>query len=88
MVVVIRWYIQCCGKMPQAERKTVLGFSVDNEGLYRSTVDTTGALDDAGTLTYRLNLMGENGDTYRDNVDSKRWNIAQSFSGHLQIKPR
>lgn len=63
-------------KTPQAERKTVLGFSVDNEGLYRSTVDTTGALDDAGTLTYRLNLMGENGDTYRDNVDSKRWNIA------------
>ncbi|MCG2573340.1 TonB-dependent receptor [Acinetobacter sp. ME22] len=63
-------------KTPQAEHKTVLGFNVDNEGLYRSTVDTTGALDDAGTLTYRLNLMGENGDTYRDNVDSKRWNIA------------
>lgn len=63
-------------KTPQAERKTTLGLSVDQEGLYRSTVDTTGALTDDESLTYRLNLMGENGDTYRDHVDSKRWNIA------------
>lgn len=63
-------------KSPQAERKTVLGLSIDDEGLYRSTVDTTGSLNEDGSLTYRLNLMGENGDTYRDHVDSKRWDIA------------
>lgn len=39
-------------------------------------MDTTGALTEDKSLTYRLNLMGENGDTYRDNVDTKRWNIA------------
>ncbi len=63
-------------KTPQAERKTTLGLNVDEEGLYRGTVDTTGALTEDKSLTYRLNLMGENGDTYRDNVDTKRWNIA------------
>lgn len=63
-------------KTPQAERKTTLGLNVDEEGLYRGTVDTTGALTEDKSLTYRLNLMGENGDTYRDHVDTKRWNIA------------
>lgn len=63
-------------KVPQVESKTTLGLSVDEEGLYRSTVDTTGALTEDESLTYRLNLMGENGDTYRDHVDTKRWNIA------------
>lgn len=63
-------------KTPYPERKTILSFSADGEGLYRSTVDTTGALTEDKSLTYRLNLMGEKGDTYRDHVDSKRWNIA------------
>lgn len=63
-------------KTPQSEQKTVLGLSLDDEGLYRTTVDTTGAFTEDKSLTYRLNLMGENGDTYRENVDSKRWNIA------------
>lgn len=63
-------------KSPQAERKTVLDLNLDDEGLYRSTVDTTGSITEDGSLTYRLNLMGENGDTYRDHVDSKRWDIS------------
>ena len=63
-------------KTPQAERRTVLDVSADNEGLFRSTIDTTGSFTADGSLIYRLNLMGEKGDTYRDNVDSKRWNIA------------
>ncbi|ENU30831.1 hypothetical protein F991_01345 [Acinetobacter sp. CIP-A165] len=63
-------------KVPLAERKTVLGLSIDDEGLYRSTVDTTGSLTPDNSISYRLNLMGENGDTFREHVDSKRWNIA------------
>lgn len=62
-------------KVPQAERKTALGLNIDDEGLYRATVDTTGSLTQDDSLTYRLNLMKEEGDTYRDNVDTKRWNI-------------
>ena len=42
----------------------------------RGTLDTAGALTEDESLMYRLNVMGENGDTYRDHVDSKRWNIA------------
>ncbi|MFT4020678.1 MAG: TonB-dependent receptor, partial [Acinetobacter sp.] len=34
-----------------------------------------GALTQDKKLTYRLNVMGENGETFRDHVDSKRWNI-------------
>ncbi|WP_171458303.1 TonB-dependent siderophore receptor [Acinetobacter sp. ANC 4910] len=63
-------------KTPQTEQKTTLGLTVDEEGLYRGTLDNTGALTQNKSLTYRLNLVGENGDTYRDHVDSKRWNIA------------
>lgn len=63
-------------KTPLAEQKTTLGLTIDDEGLYRGTVDTTGSLTADDSLTYRLNLMGENGETYRDHVDSKRWNIA------------
>ena len=70
-------------KAPQAKQKTTLGLTVDDEGLYRGTVDTTGSFTGDDTLTYRLNVMGENGDTYRDYVDSKRWNIAPA----IQWKP-
>lgn len=63
-------------KTPQPDRKTTLGLSIDDEGLYRSNIDTTGSFTGDDRITYRLNLMGENGDTYREHVDSKRWNIA------------
>lgn len=63
-------------KTPQPDRKTTFGVSIDNEGLYRSNIDTTGSFTGDDRITYRLNLMGENGDTYREHVDSKRWNIA------------
>ncbi|MQZ31330.1 TonB-dependent receptor [Acinetobacter haemolyticus] len=63
-------------KTPQPDRKTTFGMSIDNEGLYRSNIDTTGSFTGDDRITYRLNLMGENGDTYREHVDSKRWNIA------------
>lgn len=46
-------------KQPQAERKTTLGAQVTDQGLYRSTLDTTGAFDEEGRVTYRLNLLGE-----------------------------
>ena len=63
-------------KTPQAERKTIVGVNLDSEGLYQATLDTTGAMNADNTLTYRLNAAGENGDTFRDDVKSKRLSIA------------
>lgn len=61
---------------PQAERRTVLGSQVNTDGLRRGTLDTTGALDESAAFTYRLNLVAEGSDSFRDHVESERYNIA------------
>lgn len=63
-------------KQPQAERRTVLGTQFDTEGLRRGTLDTTGAVDEQAAFTYRLNLVAEGSDSFRDHVESERYNIA------------
>ena len=63
-------------KQPQAERRTVLGSQVNTDGLRRGTLDTTGALDESAGFTYRLNLVAEGSDSFRDHVESERYNIA------------
>ncbi|WP_407926571.1 TonB-dependent siderophore receptor [Acinetobacter baretiae] len=61
-------------KSPNAQRATEIGILLDNEGLIRTSLDTTGPLTQ--TLNYRFNGLIENGDTYRDDVKTKRWNIS------------
>ncbi|HBC01545.1 MAG TPA: TonB-dependent siderophore receptor [Pseudomonas sp.] len=63
-------------KQPQAERRTVIGSQVNTDGLRRGTLDTTGALDESAAFTYRLNLVAEGSDSFRDHVESERYNIA------------
>lgn len=63
-------------KQPQAERKTTIGGQMDDQGMYRGTLDTTGALDSGNTLLYRLNMLGEGGDSFRDNVETERYDLA------------
>lgn len=63
-------------KQAQAERRTVLGSQVNTDGLRRGTLDTTGALDESAAFTYRLNLVAEGSDSFRDHVESERYNIA------------
>jgi iron complex outermembrane receptor protein len=63
-------------KQPEAERKTVLGSQVNTDGLRRGTLDTTGALDESADFTYRLNLVAEGSDSFRDHVESERYNVA------------
>ncbi len=63
-------------KQPQAERRTVLGSQVNTDGLRRGTLDTTGALGESAAFTYRLNLVAEGSDSFRDHVESERYNIA------------
>ncbi|ERI54011.1 TonB-dependent siderophore receptor [Pseudomonas sp. EGD-AK9] len=63
-------------KQPQAERRTVLGSQINSEGRRRGTLDSTGALDERADFTYRLNLVAEGGDSFRDEVESERYNLA------------
>jgi iron complex outermembrane receptor protein len=63
-------------KQPQVEQRTVLGTQFNTEGLRRGTLDTTGALDEQAEFTYRLNLVAEGADSFRDHVESERYNIA------------
>nr|WP_324646278.1 TonB-dependent receptor [Acinetobacter sp. MD2] len=63
-------------KQPKKERETSIGLQGNQYGTYRGTLDTTGAIDQEKTLTYRLNLAGEGGTTFRDDVHVKRYDIA------------
>lgn len=63
-------------KTPKSEQQTTLGAQLNSEGLYRTTVDTTGTIPNADNIGYRLNMIAEGGDSYRDNVESKRYGIA------------
>ncbi|WP_417779229.1 TonB-dependent siderophore receptor [Stutzerimonas xanthomarina] len=63
-------------KQPQAERRTVLGTQFNTEGLRRGTLDTTGALDEQAEFTYRFNVVAEGADSFRDHVESERYNLA------------
>ena len=63
-------------KTPKAEQQTTLGAQLNSKGLYRATVDTTGTVPNAENIGYRLNVIAEGGDSYRDHVESKRYGIA------------
>ncbi|MDC4626026.1 TonB-dependent receptor [Acinetobacter baumannii] len=63
-------------KTPKSEQQTTLGAQLNSEGLYRTTVDTTGTIPNAEHIGYRLNVIAEGGDSYRDHVESKRYGIA------------
>ncbi|EEF3479534.1 TonB-dependent siderophore receptor, partial [Salmonella enterica] len=60
----------------KSEQQTTLGAQLNSEGLYRTTVDTTGTIPNAENIGYRLNVIAEGGDSYRDHVESKRYGIA------------
>jgi len=63
-------------KTPKSEQQTTLGAQLNGEGLYRTTIDTTGTIPNAENIGYRLNVIAEGGDSYRDHVESKRYGIA------------
>ncbi len=63
-------------KTPKSEQQTILGAQLSSEGLYRTTIDTTGTIPNAENIGYRLNVIAEGGDSYRDHVESKRYGIA------------
>ena len=62
-------------KQPLPERSVTLGSQLSDQGMRRGTLDASGPLDDEGRLAYRLNVVGEGGDTFRDHVETERYGV-------------
>ncbi|HDS1754709.1 TonB-dependent receptor [Pseudomonas sp. M5] len=67
-------------KQPLAEPKVTLGSQLDDQGMHRATLDATGPLNEEGSLAYRLNVLGEGGESFRDDVESERYDVAPVLS--------
>jgi len=75
-------------KQPLPESKVTLGSQFDDQGMYRATLDATGPLNQDGSLAYRLNLLGEGGDSFRDDVQSERYDVAPVISWQVNDATR
>ncbi|KIP97886.1 MULTISPECIES: TonB-dependent siderophore receptor [Pseudomonas] len=75
-------------KQPLAEQRTTVGSQFTDQGLRRGTLDTGGPLDEEGRLAYRLNVMAEGGDSFRDDVESERYGIAPVLSWQVSDDTR
>jgi len=53
-------------KQPERERSTELGLAIGSYNFKRATLDTTDAINESGTLAYRLTAAVEDGDDYTD----------------------
>ncbi|QXH44562.1 TonB-dependent siderophore receptor [Pseudomonas xanthosomatis] len=67
-------------KQPLPEQKVTLGSQFDDQGMHRATLDATGPLNQDGSLAYRLNVLGEGGESFRDDVESERYDVAPVIS--------
>lgn len=67
-------------KQPLPESKVTLGSQFDDQGMHRATLDATGPLSQDGSLAYRLNVLGEGGESFRDDVESERYDVAPVLS--------
>jgi len=70
-------------KQPLNERKVTVGSQLDDQGMHRATLDASGPLDDEGKLAYRLNILGEGGGSFRDDVETERYDVAPVLSWQL-----
>jgi len=75
-------------KQPLPESKVTLGSQFDDQGMHRATLDATGPLNQDGSLAYRLNLLGEGGDSFRDDVQSERYDVAPVISWQVNDATR
>ncbi|WPC06175.1 TonB-dependent siderophore receptor [Pseudomonas benzenivorans] len=75
-------------KQPQAEPQVSVGSQLNDQGMQRGTLDATGALDEEGKLTYRLNLLGEGGESFREHVESERYGVTPVLSWQLNDATR
>ena len=62
-------------KKPQKEAAYSFEQSIGLFDFYRSEASATGAIDDAGILTYRVDAVWQQADSYRDIINSDRYAI-------------
>ena len=67
-------------KRPQAQRYYSLNQQFGSFNQYQTLVDATGALNESGTLLYRLNFEYLNKDSFRDFGFTKRYFVAPSVT--------
>ncbi|WP_163017538.1 TonB-dependent siderophore receptor, partial [Pseudomonas viridiflava] len=75
-------------KQPLAERSVTLGSQLNDQGMKRGTLDASGPLDDDGRFAYRLNVVGEGGDTFRDHVETERYGVTPVLSWQVDDATR
>ena len=75
-------------KQPLAERSVTLGSQLNDQGMKRGTQDASGPLDDDGRFAYRLNVVGEGGDTFRDHVETERYGVTPVLSWQVDDATR
>lgn len=75
-------------KQPLPERTVTLGSQLNDQGMRRGTLDASGPLNEDGRLAYRLNVVGEGGDTFRDHVDTERYGVTPVLSWQVSDATR
>lgn len=75
-------------KQPSSERSVTLGSQLNDQGMYRGTLDATGPLDEEGQVSYRLNVLGEGGETFRDHVETERYAVTPVLSWQVNDATR
>lgn len=75
-------------KQPLPERTVTLGSQLNDQGMRRGTLDASGPLNEDGRLAYRLNVVGEGGDTFRDHVDTARYGVTPVLSWQVSDATR
>ncbi len=67
-------------KRPSEIAFTRIEQSVGSYDRFRTTIDSTGPLNDDRTVLYRVNIAYTNSGSFRDEIDTKRFMIAPSFA--------
>ncbi|REA55712.1 hypothetical protein DSL64_27690 [Dyadobacter luteus] len=67
-------------KKPLADKKQAVSFSVGSFNTVRGDLDFTGKVTEDGKILYRINVFGQNSDTWYTNMKDNGFTVAHSFS--------
>jgi iron complex outermembrane recepter protein len=70
-------------KKPTAQTRHEVTLLANRFGQVEAGLDSTGQLDAAGKLIYRLNVETKRLDSFRDHADGHAWSVAPAFSVEL-----
>ncbi|MEP7318964.1 MAG: TonB-dependent siderophore receptor [Panacibacter sp.] len=75
-------------KKPTGQTKGEAAITIGSYDLYRATLDLDGKLSEDGKLLYRLNLMGQNKNSFRANEYNNRYSIAPVIAFQVDDKTK